>query len=88
MPINCPHCRFEQCRCCNRKVRASVPIDYFIVLFDSFQWFNDHGDLECPAYAEWLRKNDPDDPDVQLMVYLRTAGMQCPNEQCKRIYEL
>ncbi|CAF3815432.1 unnamed protein product, partial [Adineta steineri] len=51
------------------------------------KWFPEHTGLTCEQYADWLRENDPDDPEVQLTKYLNTAGMICPNEQCKAIYE-
>ena len=43
--------------------------------------------MACEAYSEWLRENDPDDPEVQLMNYLRTAAMVCPNLDCLTIFE-
>lgn len=43
--------------------------------------------MSCEDYATWLRDNDPDDPDVQLEKYLRTAGMACPNPQCQAVFE-
>ena len=52
-----------------------------------FQWHAEHTGMNCEDYAEWLAENDPDDPEVQLMKYLRTAGMQCPNPACNCIYE-
>ncbi|UJR09583.1 hypothetical protein I4U23_013818 [Adineta vaga] len=51
------------------------------------KWLDNHQGISCEAYGEWLRENDPDDPEVQLMKYLDTAGMMCPNGQCKQIYE-
>jgi len=53
----------------------------------SRKWFDQHNGIECNAYEDWLADNDPDDPDVQLSNYLRTAGMICPNDQCQQIFE-
>jgi hypothetical protein len=58
-------------------------MSYFVFL----KWHNEHTDVSCELYADWLRDNDPDDPEVQLTKYLNTAGMVCPNQQCKAIYE-
>jgi len=43
--------------------------------------------MNCDEYAEWLRENDPDDPEVQLLKYLNTAGMVCPREGCHAVFE-
>jgi hypothetical protein len=43
--------------------------------------------MTCEEYGEWLKDNDTDDPEVQLLKYLSTAGMVCPNEKCGVIYE-
>jgi hypothetical protein len=51
------------------------------------KWHNEHTNLTCEKYAEWLKDNDPDDPEVQLTKYLNTAGMVCPNERCQAIFE-
>jgi len=51
------------------------------------KWHNEHTNMTCEEYAEWLNDNDPDDPEVQLRKYLNTAGMVCPNERCQAIYE-
>ncbi|CAF1129583.1 unnamed protein product [Adineta ricciae] len=51
------------------------------------KWLDGHTNRTCEQYTDWLKDNDPDDPEVQLMQYLNTAGMICPNEQCKAVYE-
>jgi len=43
--------------------------------------------MDCNGYAEWLIENDPDDPHVQLMKYLSTTGIACPNKDCPMIFE-
>jgi hypothetical protein len=43
--------------------------------------------MTCEEYAEWLKDNDPDDPEVQLIKYLNTTVIICPNERCQTIYE-
>ena len=43
--------------------------------------------MGCDEYAEWLVENDPNDPQVQLIKYLNTAGMICPNEKCHAVFE-
>jgi hypothetical protein len=58
-----------------------------IFLFVFLKWHDEHKQLTCDQYADWLRDNDPDDADVQLLKYLNTAGMVCPNETCRAVYE-
>ncbi|CAF3298632.1 unnamed protein product [Rotaria socialis] len=53
----------------------------------SRKWLADHNGKTCEQYVKWLLDNDPDDPEVQFLKYLNTAGMMCPNEQCKAVYE-
>jgi hypothetical protein len=55
--------------------------------FRFLKWHKDHDGKDCEQYADWLKDNDPDDPEVQLTKYLNTAGMMCPNEKCKGVYE-
>ena len=81
----CPHCRFEQCQQCCRRVRSTHSKELFSNI--SLQWYPAHAERTCDQYAEWLYENDPNDPQVQLMNYLNTAGMVCPNEACGQVFE-
>ncbi|CAF3626101.1 unnamed protein product [Rotaria sp. Silwood1] len=72
----------------NRIARAQCPHCQFQQCQQCCRkWFNEHNEQTCEQYADWLTDNDPDDPEVQLTKYLNTAGMVCPNDQCKAIYE-
>ncbi|CAF1251018.1 unnamed protein product [Rotaria sordida] len=72
----------------NRIVRAQCPHCQFQQCQQCCRkWFDEHNGMSCEQYAEWLIDNDPDDPEVQLTKYLNTAGMVCPNDRCKAIYE-
>ncbi|CAF1348064.1 unnamed protein product [Rotaria magnacalcarata] len=72
----------------NRIVRIQCPHCQFPQCQQcSRKWLEDHNGKTCEQYAKWLLDNDPDDPEVQFLKYLNTAGMMCPNEQCKAVYE-
>ena len=83
--VECPHCQFEQCQQCWRKVSWK----HVLIRLKSF--FNSgimkHTDMDCKEYAQWLEENDPNDPEVQLVKYLNTVStIICPNQSCKAVY--
>jgi hypothetical protein len=44
--------------------------------------------MTCDEYMEWLIDNDPTNDEVQVLKFLRTDGIVCPNKDCQEVYQL